>query len=112
LQGQVNIDAIYLKPFIKIGITSTTCLYASIIALLFITSGQNKIFKALQAVGKMTLTNYLLVSAVLIVMLYGVGFGMLGDLPMHIIWLYALMWLIFEIVFSTYWLHYFQIWTN
>lgn len=108
VKGTINIDVFYWKPFIKIGIISTTCIYASLIVLLFISFTQNKIFKALQALGKMTLTNYLLVSAVLIIILYGIGFGKLGELPMHIIWLYAFIWLVFEIIFSTYWLRIFQ----
>ncbi|HEV8079911.1 MAG TPA: DUF418 domain-containing protein [Chitinophagaceae bacterium] len=108
VKGTINIDVFYWKPFIKIGIISTTCIYASLIVLLFISFTQNKIFKALQALGKMTLTNYLLVSAVLIIILYGIGFGKLGELPMHIIWLYAFIWLVFEIIFSIYWLRIFR----
>ena len=56
----------------------------------------------------MTLSNYLLVSTFLIILLYGFGFGRLGELPMHTIWLYAVIWLFVEIIFSTYWLKYFR----
>ena len=66
------------------------------------------LFKALQALGKMTLTNYLLVSAIMIIILYGIGFGKLGELSMHEIWIAAVVWLTIEILFSSYWLKYFR----
>ena len=75
--------------------------------LAFISFGQNILFKIFQALGKMTLTNYLLVSAINIILLYGIGFGKLGELPIHTIWLFAFVWLIIEIVFSSYWLRFF-----
>src|SRR4030095_5720028 len=99
--GKTSIDSVYWEPFIKIGIFSTTCFYSSLVVLSFIFFGQNKIFKALQALGKMTLTNYLLVSAIMIILLYGIGFSKLGELRMHTIWLYAAVWLVLEITFSS-----------
>ena len=102
--GTMDTYSVFWKLFLKIGIFCTTCFYSSIVVLLFISFGQNRISMALQALGKMTLTNYLLVSAANITILYGVGFGQLGELPMHIIWLYAFGWLIAEIVFSIWWL--------
>jgi uncharacterized protein len=56
----------------------------------------NKTFTALQALGRMTLTNYLLISAFLIVLLYELGFNQLGVLPMHMIWVYAFGWLLLK----------------
>jgi uncharacterized protein len=108
IKGEINIETFGWEPLIKVGVISTSCMYASLIVLLFISFGQNKIFKAFQSLGKMTLTNYLLISAVLIIILYGIGFGKLGKLPIHTIWLYALAWLIFETGFSTYWLRRFR----
>jgi uncharacterized protein len=104
----LNIDEFYWEPFMKLGIISTSCFYASLLVMAFIFYGPNKFFTALQALGKMTLTNYLLVSTFLITLLYGIGFGMLGKLPMHTIWLYAAGWLMVEILFSTYWLRKFR----
>lgn len=104
----MNLSSAYWEPFIKIGIISTTSFYSSIIVLAFISFGQNILFKTFQALGKMTLTNYLLVSAINIILLYGIGFGKLGELPMHTIWLLAFVWLIIEIVISSYWLRIFR----
>ncbi len=106
--GSMNLSSIYWEPFIKIGIISTTSFYSSIIVLLFISYGQNILFKTFQALGKMTLTNYLLISAINIILLYGIGFGKLGELSMHTVWMFAFVWLIIEIVFSFYWLHIFR----
>jgi len=108
LEKKIDIETVYWEPFIKIGITSTTCMYACIVVLLFSSFKEAKLFKALQALGKMTLTNYLLVSAIMIIILYGIGFGKLGELSMHEIWIAAVVWLTIEILFSSYWLKYFR----
>jgi len=49
-----------------------------------------------------------LVSAICVILLYGIGFGQLGILSMHTIWICAFAWLIFEIAFSTFWLKRFR----
>jgi uncharacterized protein len=108
VQGLIDTDEIYWEPLIKVGIISTSCFYVSMVVLLFIKYEQSKIFLALQALGKMTLTNYLLISFLCITVLYGIGLGQLGTLPMHIMWLCAFAWLIAEITFSTYWLRKFK----
>lgn len=108
LQEVISTKGILWQFFMKAGILSTSCFYASILVLLFISFGKNKFFSALQALGKMTLTNYLLISAFLILLLYGIGFGKLGTLSMHVIWAYAFAWLLIEIAFSIYWLHKFR----
>ena len=108
LEQKIDIETVYWEPFIKIGITSTTCMYACIVVLLFSSFKEAKLFKALQVLGKMTLTNYLLVSAIMIIILYGIGFGKLGELSMHEIWIAAVVWLTIEILFSSYWLKYFR----
>ena len=98
----------YISPIFSLGILSTTCFYVSLLVIAYISFGMNKFFAALQALGRMTLTNYLLISTFLIILLYGIGFGKLGELPIHTIWLFSLAWLIFEIQFSTYWLKHFR----
>jgi len=52
----------------------------------------------------MTLTNYLMVSAIAVLLLYGIGFGLLGEIRMSTIWLLTISWLVVEIIFSMYWL--------
>ena len=108
LRGAISTDHFYWSPLMKLGIMSTCCFYASLLVILFIVFGRTKFFAALQSLGKMTLTNYLLVSAICVILLYGIGFGQLGILTMHTIWICAFVWLIFEIAFSTFWLKRFR----
>lgn len=104
LKGMIHTNTLFLKQFIKIGIFFTSCFYAALLVLSFTRFGRVKIFAWLQALGKMTLTNYLLISAILITILYGIGLGKLGEIPMRIVWLLATGWLIVEIIFSSIWL--------
>jgi uncharacterized protein len=97
-----------LSPLLSFGVLSTTTFYVSVLVTAYISFGMNKFFSALQALGRMTLTNYLMVSAFLIILLYGFGFNKLGELSVHTIWFYALIWLFIEIMFSTYWLKQFR----
>ncbi len=108
LKEMFHLNKFILSPFLSLGILSTTCLYVCVVVIAYISFGMNKFFIALQALGKMTLTNYLLVSTFLIILLYGFGFDKLGKLSMRTIWLYALVWLFIEIVFSTFWLKKFR----
>jgi uncharacterized protein len=102
LTNILKTEAIFWEPFIKLGIISTSVFYCSILVLPFISFGKTKLYTFLQALGKMTLTNYLLISAFLIVLLYGIGFGQLGSLSISLIWLIAFGWLIVEVLFSLY----------
>jgi len=108
LNETIHINQFVCSPLLKLGILSTTTFYVCILVIAYINFGLNKFFTALQALGKMTLTNYLMVSAFLITLLYGFGFNKLGEIPMHIIWFYAIVWLFVEIMFSTYWLKQFR----
>jgi uncharacterized protein len=105
---QVEVQSIYWEPLIKIGIVSTTLVYSCLVVLAFLSNVGKKLISVLQCLGKMTLTNYLMVSVANVLLLYGIGWGKMGELPLHIIWFAALAWLIVEIVFSVYWLKYFR----
>lgn len=104
----IHVNQFILAPMLTIGVFSTTSFYVSVLVLAYISLGMNKFFTALQALGRMTLTNYLLISTFLIILLYGFGFNKLGGLSMHTIWLYAFVWLFVEIIFSSYWLKHFR----
>lgn len=104
----IHVNQYIVSTFLSIGVLSTTTFYVSVLVIAYLSFGMNKFFTALQALGRMTLTNYLLVSAFLILLLYGFGFNKLGELPIHIIWLHAFVWLFVEIMFSTYWLKQFR----
>jgi uncharacterized protein len=108
INKMIHANQYLLAPLLSLGVLSTTTFYVSVLVAAYISFGMNKFFTALQALGRMTLTNYLMVSAFLIILLYSVGFNKLGELPMHTIWLYAFIWLFIEIIFSTYWLKKFR----
>jgi uncharacterized protein len=104
LDADESSDAAFIEPLRKIGILATTTVYVCLLVRLFIRYPQGRIFKVLQALGKMTLTNYLLISTVNIILLYGIGFGLLGELPMRTIWFIAIVWLAVAIAGSLTWL--------
>jgi len=108
LNETIHINQFIRGPMLSLGIICTTSFYVSVLILAYILFGMNRCFASLQFLGRMTLTNYLMVSGFLVILLYGIGFNQLGVLPMHTIWLYAVGWLAFEIVFSTYWLNHFR----
>jgi len=108
LRDMITFNDITRELMMKAGILSTSIFYASTLVLLFIRFGQNKFFSALKALGTMTLTNYLLISAFCVVLLYGIGFGKLGIISMHTMWFSAFAWLVIEILFSKYWLKKFR----
>lgn len=108
MSGTINVNQYLHSSLLSLGVLSTTTFYVSVLVIAYLSFGMNKFFIALQALGRMTLTNYLMVSAFLIILLYGFGFNKLGELPIHTIWLYAFPWLFIEILFSIYWLRQFR----
>lgn len=109
LSGSMHyINPYLVAPLLSIGILSTTACYVSLLVTAYIYCGMTWFFKALQALGRMTLTNYLLISAFLVILLYGFGFNKLGEISIHTIWLCAAAFLVFEITFSSWWLKQFR----
>lgn len=95
----------YLKSvFVTLGIFSTTCFYTSCIILLYISFKPGMVFSVLQSLGRMTLTNYLSISAFLIVLLYGLGFGQLGEISILKILIFAVAGILLQALWSSYWL--------
>jgi uncharacterized protein len=106
--GMIHINPYILNPILSIGVLAATIFYVSMLVLAYLHFGMNRFFSALQSLGKVTLTNYLLISAVLILLLYGIGLGKLGEISFLCIWIFALIWLLIEAIFSTYWLQKFR----
>ncbi|MFM9008056.1 MAG: DUF418 domain-containing protein [Bacteroidota bacterium] len=108
LNESLDLSRYLTSLILSIGIFCTTALYVSVLVLAFLRVGMNGFFSALRALGRMTLSNYLLISAVLVFLLYGVGLNNLGEIPLHTIWLIALVWLSLEVLFSIVWLNHFR----
>lgn len=108
MKETIHLNRFLLIPLFSIGILSTTSFYVMLLTKAYETFGMNWFFAILQNLGKMTLTNYLMISAFLITWLYGIGWNQLGNVGLSIIWSLALLWLGFEITFSSLWLKRFR----
>ena len=58
----------------------------------------------LAPLGRMALTNYIMQSVICITIFYGIGFGYFGKLPLYLIYIIGVIILIFQVMFSKYWL--------
>ncbi|WP_298236801.1 DUF418 domain-containing protein [uncultured Algibacter sp.] len=77
--------------------------------MLFIKSGiLGFLKKALAAVGRMALTNYLMHSIITSILFYGFGFALFGELQRYeLYYIVGSIW-VFQLIFSPIWLKYFQ----
>jgi uncharacterized protein len=77
--------------------------------MLFIKSGVLRVLqKALAAVGRMALTNYLMHSIITSILFYGFGFSLFGQLErFELYYIVGAIW-VFQLIFSPIWLKYFQ----
>ncbi len=79
------------------------------LAMLFIKSGILPFLqKALAAVGKMTLSNYLFTAIVTTIIFYGFGFGLYGKLERYELYYIVAGFWIFQLIVSPIWLKYFK----
>jgi len=77
--------------------------------MLFIKSGiLGFLQKALAAVGKTTLSNYLLTSIVASIIFYGFGFGLYGKLERYELYYVVAGFWLFQLIASLVWLKYFK----
>jgi len=98
----------YLSQFNYWGSVLMAFGYIGLVALLCKISTRGFIAKRLADVGQMALTNYLMQSIICTYIFYGHGLGLFGDLDRSAQAVAVLMIWIFQIVFSTIWLSYFQ----
>ncbi|MEA5260019.1 DUF418 domain-containing protein [Arcicella aquatica] len=85
-----------------------TIFYIAGLSLWFSKNYMEKVMLNFAAIGKMALTNYLLQSAIGILLFYGIGFGLAGEISPA--WCYVIGIVIFslQIVFSKWWLSKFK----
>jgi uncharacterized protein len=99
---------VLVSPFIKTGILLNTFFYSSWALLFYLKSKNGLLVTHIINLGKMTLTNYLSVSTVLIVTLYGIGCSLLPVIKIHQLWLMAAVWTALLMWFSSQWLTYYR----
>ncbi len=94
----------FISPFIKVGILLNTLFYSTLALMIYSKYKNNKPVDLIANLGKMTLTNYLSVSALMIITLYGIGLGLLPSINIYQLWLMAIAWAVLLIWFSSRWL--------
>ena len=105
---RLTIEGLYQTIVYAVGVAPLALAYVSLLALLFRNNVGNRIMSLLTPAGKMALTNYISQSLLCIVIFYGIGFGLMGTLG-PIAWtVFALLVFVFQILYSTIWLQYFQ----
>ncbi len=82
--------------------------YIGLIVLFCKFSTRSLIARSLSYVGRMSLTTYLMQSVICTYVFYGHGFGLFGDLDRSAQVVAVLLLWVFQIAFSTIWLHYFN----
>ncbi len=100
MDNQISLNP-YLQSFLlSVGILTTTLFYTVVLALANIRFRHAPIFNAFRVLGKMTLSNYLLISLFLVVLLYGFALQKIGEIRIYTIWIYGIVFLLFEIIVS------------
>ena len=82
--------------------------YASLILWLLRMKVFNWIWKALAAVGRMALTNYILQTIICTIFFYGYGFGYFGRLHQWELYFMVAEIILVQVVFSVFWLRYYR----
>jgi uncharacterized protein len=103
---------IMLLPVFLIGIfvggLGLSLSYAGSFTILCMKKGRSKLVRPVAAVGRMALTNYLGQSVICGLIFYSFGFGLFGQLHLWHAALMTLPIIVFQFVFSTIWLRFFQ----
>jgi uncharacterized protein len=94
--------------FLKAGLWATTCSYALIFLLVYTKLKNTPLMAGFAAVGRMTLTWYLCVSASMIALLYGIGMGLLGEVTVLSLFLLAFLFMPVIMWVSLCWFRYFR----
>lgn len=85
----------------------TLCMFGAIM-LLYKSGVCRWLFSSMRAPGQMAFTNYLMQSIIALILFYGIGFALYGQLERHQLYLIVLAIWAFQIIFSHVWLRYFR----
>lgn len=94
--------------FYAISVVPLSLAFTSIICLHWIKSNGNSSLKVLAPLGRMALTNYLMQTTLGILIYYGVGFGLGGNIGPSLFIPISLGVYIFQILYSNLWFKYFN----
>jgi uncharacterized protein len=111
-ENMVNFDSQFANAVYMLGYEVMNIFVAStyILAVVLISSIGiiAKILKPIANTGRMSLTNYLMQSVILSVIFYGWGFGLFGHQKVTDLVLIAICVYLFQMVYSSIWLKYFD----
>jgi len=94
--------------FYAVGVVPLSLAYVASICLFWVrTKGDNN-WKVLAPVGRMALTNYLMQTILCIIIFYGVGFGLGGNMGPVVFWPIAFVIYSLQVIYSNWWFNYFE----
>jgi uncharacterized protein len=97
-----------VNTFFTIGVIPLSLAYVSGICLLWLRSDGASKWKILAPVGRMAMTNYLMQTILGIVIFYGVGFGLGGNIGPALFLPIGLTIYSFQVIYSNWWFRYFN----
>jgi uncharacterized protein len=98
----------YLTIFYALGVVPLALTYVGLMMLGFQTKPGNKLLQIVAPVGKMAFTNYIMHSLIGNFVFLGAGLDLMGQVGPIYFTLFGITVFIFQIIFSTIWLKYFQ----
>ena len=91
-----------------LGVVPLALAYAAAFVLLWRIPGWQGRLAFLAPTGRMALTNYLMQTLIGITLFYGIGFGLLGKVAYHHIWLLCIAFYTLQVLFSALWMGRYQ----
>jgi uncharacterized protein len=107
----INMDESKLRvlfAFFPMAALFVSIFYATAFASLFQKDKWNKRLSVFQPLGRMALTNYLMQSFINVFLFYGIGLGLAGKVGPTLYFLWFIVLISFQIVFSKWWLDKYQ----
>ncbi len=100
----IPIPRFILYPFMKAGVLFVALFYATSIVQLYNKRKGLWLMETFRNIGRMTLTNYLVHTALFVIIFYHIGFGLLGNFSFTIIWVASFVVYFLQGFFSKWWL--------
>lgn len=104
----LKMNGLYQTIFYALGVAPLALAYVGMLMLSFQTTVGHKLLQLIAPVGKMAFSNYLMHSLIGNFVFLGAGLGYMGKVGPVYYTLFGIAVFIFQIIFSTTWLKYFQ----
>ena len=104
----LQVSGLKMTIYYALGVAPLALTYVGLMMLGFQTKPGNKVLQVAAPVGKMAFTNYIMHSLIGNFVFLGAGLDMMGQVGLVYFTLFGITVFIFQIIFSTVWLKYFQ----